>query len=445
MINSIDSEYALIGSLVLMAEAKPVSEMYNIITRVDESDFSDYTCGTIYRFIKLSVMAESSFDVVSLYSQIEESRIPGPEIKFSDIGAIAMRQPGFSAIESHLAKVLDCSMRRKAIAAISNLIDQVQNGESVMQSLGLAESAIDVLMQKTNGENTGLTHMSELMHDWVERANAQYENMACEVGYTSGFRGADESLGESLIPSGSLVIVGANPGKGKTAVMVRMSTEIARQYPDRAVHVYSLEMPSAQIVDRLMGQSVNNKKPKHFDDLDWARIAEQMSVFKSTNLYVCDSSEMSVDQIKANARAAVARGERIGAIFVDYLTLLKMAKAERRDLSVGEVSKQCKRLAKELNCIVVLLSQLSRANMQRTNKRPINSDLRESGQIEADADLIYFPYYELLFDEEAQCGPFAELICSKNRHGAAETTYAKVVNGVWQDCDQLEARSRIQS
>ena len=138
MVNSIDSEYALIGSLIMMAESNPVSEMYNIVARVDESDFSDYTCGTVYRFIKLSVMAENSFDVVSLHSSIEASKIAGPEIKFSDIGAIAMRQPGFSAIESHLAKVLDCSMRRKAIAAISNLIDQVQNSENVMQSLGLA-------------------------------------------------------------------------------------------------------------------------------------------------------------------------------------------------------------------------------------------------------------------------------------------------------------------
>lgn len=445
MINSIDSEYALIGSLILMAESKPVSEMYNVIARVDESDFYDYTCGTIYRFIKLSVMAESSFDVVSLYSQIEESRIPGPEIKFSDIGAIVMRQPGFAAIESHIAKVLDCSMRRKVIAAITNLVNQVESGENVMQSLGLAESAIDVLLQKANGENTGLTHMSDLMPDWVERANANYENRACEVGYTTGFRGADESIGDELIPPGSLVVIGANPGKGKTAVMVRMATEIARQYPDRSVHVYSLEMPSVQIVDRLMGQAVNNKKPKHFEDVDWARVAEQMGLFNGTNLYVCDSTSITVEQIKANARAELATGKRVSAILVDYLTLLKMPKSERRDLSVGEVSKQCKRLAKELNCVVVLLSQLSRSNMQRTNKRPINSDLRDSGQIEADADMIFFPFYEYLFDDEATCGPFAELICSKNRHGPAETTYAKVINGVWQDCDQLEARNRIQS
>lgn len=445
MINSIDSEYALIGSLILMAETKPVTEMYAPIARVDESDFYDYTCGAIYRFIKLSVLAESSFDVVSLYSQIEESMIPGPEIKFSDIGAIVMRQPGYAAIESHIAKVLDCSMRRKAISAISGFINQIEAGDNIMQSLGLAESAIDVLMQKANGESSGLTHMSELMRDWVSRAESQYSGNTYEVGYTTGFSGADASLGEELINPGSLVVVGANPGKGKTALMVRMSTEIARQYPSRVVHVYSLEMPTQQIVDRLMGQSVNNQKPKYFTDLEWAKVAEQMSVFKGTNLYVCDDSAMSVEQIKSNARAEIAKGNRIGAIFVDYFTLLKMPKADRRDLAVGEVSKQCKRLAKELNCVVVLLAQLSRANMQRTNKRPINSDLRDSGQIEADADLIYFPFYEILFDEDSTCGPFAELICSKNRHGPAETTYCKVVNGVWQDCDQLEAKNRIQS
>lgn len=445
MINSIDSEYALVGSLILMAEAKPITELYSIVARVDESDFSDYLCGVVYRFIKLSVLAEQSFDVVSLYTQISESITAGPEIRFTDVGGIALRQTGFSAIESHIAKVLDSSMRRKSLSAISELMIQIESGENIMQSLGLAESAIDVLMQKANGESSGLVHMVEHMQNWVARAEAQYEKRACEAGYTTGFRGADESLGDDLLKPGSLIVIGANPGKGKTALMVRMSTEIARQYPQRVVHVYSLEMPSEQIVDRLMGQAVNNQKPKYYTDLDWARLAEQMSVFNGTNLYVCDDAAMSVEQIKANARAEIAKGNRVSAIFVDYLTLLKMPKAERRDLAVGEVSKQCKRLAKELNCVVILLAQLSRANMQRTNKRPINSDFRDSGQIEADADYIYFPYYELLFDEESTCGPFAELICSKNRHGAAETTYCKVVNGVWQDCDQQEARMRIQA
>lgn len=444
MINSLDSERAFVGSLILMAEEKPINELFKYVNKVEESDFSDLVCKITYRYIKQMVLAENPFDLTTLYDAIEKSKmLNGVEILFSDVGQLAFNQSGFAAIESHQAKIIDCSMRRAALQEVSLLMQRIEDGEDVTQSIGQAESVMSVLLSKASSDDSGLTHMRDLLPEWIAEAEAQHSDKPVEVGFTSGFSGLDEILGEKLLKPKSMLVIGANPGKGKTSLMITMSTAIARQYPDREVHVYSLEMPKEQIVDKLMLQAVNNKKPKWWVDTDWGMIGSQVELFGSTNLYVCDKVGLAVEQIKANARAQVAKGKRISAIFIDYATLLKMPKADRRDLSVGLVSMACTALAKELNCLVVLLSQLSRANESRVNKRPQNSDLRDSGQIEQDATYILFPYYDYLFNPESDCGPFAELGLSKNRHGATGVSYAKVINGVWNDCDQQEARARL--
>lgn len=436
------NEQALIGSLLNMAESRPITEMYRYVVQLEPSDFTMQLCGTVFDVIRNAVMKESAFDVSTIYGEIER-RDPKTPIKFTDVGALHFNQGGYSAIDSHLKAVVAASMARKAIKVLQNTITALSQSEDVLAAVGLAESAIEQIMQKAHGESSELTHVSDLMINWVQRANDQCAGVETEVGVTTGFNGLDEMLGDDLMKAGSVAVIGANPGKGKTAMMISMSMAAAEQYPDRSVHVYSLEMPSEQIIDRMMGSAVQNKKPKHFNDTDWGLISNHMERLKGTNLYVADNPVLTVEQIKMNARATISQGGRVSVIFVDYLTLMKLPKADRHDLSVGEVTKQCKRLAKEIGCVVVLLAQLNRANMQRANKRPINSDLRDAGQIEADADYIFFPYYDLLFNEDSNCGPFAEIIGSKNRHGQAHTTYAKVINGVWMSCDQQEARTRL--
>ena len=440
MIDSTQAERAFIGALFLMAEEKPVSEMFRFVAQIEPADIQCQKCALVYLFVKKSVMAEQSFDWVSIHNEIEQSREQREKIGFTELGAIIKEQSGYAAIDSHAKLIKNASLQRKSLQVLTSLYESIQLSDNIVQSLGNAESAIEALMQKAHGESSGMVHIGQLISDWVARADDEYQGKETEKGVTFGFNGVDEMLGDDLLKPGSLVVIGANPGKGKTAVMVTSSIEMARQYPDRTVQVYSLEMPSAQIADRMMGSAVQNKKPKHYQDTDWGKIGSHIEQLNSTNLYVCDNPVLTVEQIKMNARDVIAQGGRISAIFVDYLTLMKLPKADRHDLSVGEVTKQCKRLAKEIGCVVVLLAQLSRSNMQRANKRPINSDLRDSGQIENDADYIFFPYYDFLFNPDSECGPYAEMICGKNRHGKAETTYAKVVNGVWMNCDQKDAQ-----
>ena len=285
MINSLDSECAFIGSLIIMAEQKPVTELFKHVNKVDEGDFSDLVCKIAYRYIKQMVLAEQPFDVVTLYDKIEaSSMLNGVEVRFSDIGQLAANQSGFAAIDSHQAKIIDCSMRRTALQEVSLLMQRIEEGEDVVQSIGCAESAMSVLLGKASSDDSGLIHMKDLIPEWIADAEADQRNEPVEVGFTSGFSGLDEILGEKLLKPKSMLVIGANPGKGKTSLMITMSTAIARQYPDREVHVYSLEMPKEQIVDKLMLQAVNNKKPKWWADSDWGLIANQLEVFKSSNL-----------------------------------------------------------------------------------------------------------------------------------------------------------------
>lgn len=443
MIDTTQHELAFVGSLFEMALDKPVTEIFKYVSRVDPDDLTDQVCSTAYRFIKRAVMNEQHFDVVSIAGEIESAKIPGLHIGFSDIGAIHRNHSGYAAIESHINQIKQASLRRGAINTVTAMLGYLQTSENVLQAIGAAESAISKLIEKANGGASDLTHITELLNDWIIRAEDEADGKSQEVGFTTGFESSDRMLGDCKMKPGSLLVIGANPGKGKSALMVTMSVAIAEQYKNMEVHVYSLEMPAPQITDRVMGLPVQNKKPKYYADHDWGLISDHLERLKQTKLYICDNPVLTVEQIKMNARNTISKGGRVSAIFVDYLTLMKLPKADRHDLSVGEVTKQCKRLAKELGCVVVLLAQLSRTNMNRANKRPINSDLRDSGQIENDADYILFPFYEPLFDSESQAGPYAELIWSKNRHGPYETQFAKVVNGVWKDCDQQEAKARF--
>lgn len=439
----IQHELAFVGSLFEMALEKNPSEMFRYVSMVEPDDLQDQVCSTAYRFIKRAVLNEQSFDVVSIATDIERANLPGVYVTFSDIGALHRNQSGYAAIESHINQIKNAALRRGAITAVQAMLFQLQTTDNVLQAIGSAESSISKLIEKANGGASDLTHITELLNDWTIRAEDEAAGKALEIGFTTGFKSSDEMLGDEKLKPGSLLVIGANPGKGKSALMVTMSVAIAEQYKNMECHVYSLEMPAPQITDRVMGLPVQNKKPKHYADHDWGLIGDHLMRLKETKLYICDNPVLTVDQIKANARNAISKGSRVSAIFIDYLTLMKLPKADRHDLSVGEVTKQCKRLAKELGCVVVLLAQLSRTNMNRANKRPISSDLRDSGQIEQDADYILFPFHEPLFDSESQAGPYAELIWSKNRHGKYETKFAKVLNGVWLDCDEQEALARF--
>lgn len=436
MINSISSEYAFVGALYSLAEDHGQASAIKHVLNLDKSDFTDSLAGDLFNEIKKKVIDDQPFDVLVLSTGLNS--IYGQDYGlFSEIGRLVRGNSSYAAIESHKSAVLRSSQRRKIKAALIEAQREIELEHDILKSLGKLESTVEKLMGMAANNQSGFVHLGDLMMDWVNTADEIIAGKQQEPGFTTGLNALDEHLGEKLILPGSLFVIGANPSAGKTALMVKMAEGMAFKNPHDQVLIYSLEMPNNQIAERFAGLSTDNTNPKYFDDVHWGKLSGALELYKGSNIYCCDNSVVSVSTIKSDCRERAQKG-KISCIMVDYLTLMEMPKKDRNDLSVGEVTKQLKRLAKELGCVVILLCQLSRDNMKRANKRPIKSDLRESGQIEQDADYILFPYRDLQFNPESFAGNFCELILDKNRHGATGTVYAQFRSGVWHDCDQAQ-------
>lgn len=440
MIDAKTNEFSLIGGLFSLVEEQGNAAAIKYVMQLEADDFTERLLSNAFSLIKDAVIADHSFDLGIIAGEMQKRFDYGHEV-FTELGEVIRNNTSYAAIESHKKAVKQAAVKRKVQQHLMDAFQEMEQSDNPLKTLGALESRIETMMGVASDNQSGFVHLGELMSEWLERADDIIAGKNQEPGLTTGIESLDEVLGEKLILPGSLFVIGANPGSGKTGLMVRMAEGMAVKNPDEQILIYSLEMPNSQIADRFAGLATGNTNPKYFRDEHWGLLSNQLELYKRSNVYCCDNSAVSVSTIKSDCRERAQDG-KIACIMVDYLTLMEMPKKDRNDLSVGEVTKQLKRLAKELGCVIVLLCQLSRANMQRANKRPIKSDLRDSGQIEQDSDYILFPYRDSQFNNDSPAGEFAELILDKNRHGATGTPYARFKNGVWYECDQIEAANR---
>lgn len=440
MIDTSYNEVALVGAIYNLTEDHGTAAAIKYVLPFSKTDFTDPFIADMFQVMRDFIVDETSFDIITICEKLQ-SDFGADTSVLSSVGEVIRKNSSYSAIDSHKATVLRATLRRKIIMALGSAQEEINKEEDIYKSLGKLETTFDKLMGMTSTSESKFSHLGDLMNDWIVTTEDIIAGKEVEPGITTGLSSLDDLLGDKLMLPGSLFVIGANPGSGKTGLMVRMAEGMAYKKPDDQVLIYSLEMPNNQIADRFIGLATDNSNPKYYQDDHWAKISQALELYKRSNIYCCDSSAVSVATIKSDSRERAQHG-KIACIMIDYLTLMEMPKKDRNDLSVGEVTKQLKRLAKELGCVVVLLCQLSRSNMQRANKRPIKSDLRDSGQIEQDADYILFPYRDKQFNEDSPAGDFAELILDKNRHGPTGTPYAKFKNGVWYECDQAEANHR---
>ena len=437
MSNAIYNEYALAGAIFSLVEDHGVAPAIKHVMQVDAADFTDNFVGSMYAVMKASIIDDQAFDLITVCESLQ-AQYGHDNSVIADVGRLVKDNRSYSAIESHKRAVKTAAIKRLAMQSLLDSYHEMEQTDDPVKTLGRLESKVEAMMGYSSNEKSGFTHLGDLMMQWVNDADDIIQGKQKEPGFTSGIDAVNDLLGEKLLLPGSLFVIGANPGAGKTGLMVKMADGMARQSPQDQVLIYSLEMPNSQIADRFAGLHTDNTNPKFFDTVHWGKLSDALELYKRSNIYCCDNSVVNVSNIKADCRERAQNG-KIACIMVDYLTLMEMPKKDRNDLSVGEVTKQLKRLAKELGCVVILLCQLSRANMQRANKRPIKSDLRDSGQIEQDADYILFPYRDAQFYPDSPAGIYAELILDKNRHGSTGTVYAAFKNGTWQDCEQAQA------
>lgn len=328
--------------------------------------------------------------------------------------------PTSANVKEYASIVRDKSMLR----AIANAGAEIQNlafsgGGSAAEVAELAEQKIYSVRQ--GREIKGLSPLKSVIMDLYAQLDERSRSESDIPGLSTGFRDLDVAL--TGLNKSDLILVAARPGMGKTAFALNIALNAAKS-SGKDVVVFQLEMSKDQLASRFLASEAlldsHKLKTGSLNQDDWIKIARATSVLAKTHLYVDDNPAITVAEIKAKCRRL---GENLGLIVIDYIQLMQSGgkRSENRVQEVAEISRSLKIMAKELNVPVVCLSQLSRAAEQRADKRPMLSDLRESGAIEQDADIVMFIYRDDYYDAESDDKNVAEIILAKNRHGATGT------------------------
>ena len=279
------------------------------------------------------------------------------------------------------------------------------------------------IAEKRSSSTEGPQNVISVLESTIARIDtlSKLENHSGVTGVTTGFVDLDKKTA-GLQPS-DLIIVAARPSMGKTTFAMNLC-ENAAMASDKPVLVFSLEMPAEQIMMRMIASLARVDQTKirtgqNLDETEWSKIASVFGMFKQkNNLYIDDSSGLTPTELRSRARRVYRENNGLSMIMVDYLQLMRApAFSDNRTLEIAEISRSLKALAKELEVPVVALSQLNRTLEQRADKRPVNSDLRESGSIEQDADLIMFIYRDEVYNDNSEDKGVAEIIIGKQRNG----------------------------
>ncbi len=332
---------------------------------------------------------------------------------------------------------------RDAEAALEKVLEQIRsarNGESALAALEAAKltvSAIDI-----SADTVQPVHISELLTAVADEVESRSQGKETRCLLT-GIEELDAMTGG--IESTDLVFIAARPSMGKTELALDIIDKVSAQ--GHGVLFFSMEMSDTQITKRMVsaagGMSMSRLKAvDKFEDEDWARFFNGMERMATRNIWITDATGLTIDQIQQTATRYQIAHPEIALVVIDYLALIKIQSTARYDLAVGEVSKGLKNLAKSNKTPVLALSQLSRGVESRPNKRPMNSDMKNSGEIEADADLILMLYRDEVYNPESPAKGIAEINVTKQRNGELGTIYRRFYNGHFLPIDQEEARQR---
>ncbi len=336
------------------------------------------------------------------------------------LGNLVNMVPSVSNIDSYCKIVSDKFYIRSLMQTARNIISDIQSGET--DASVLLDSAEQRIYDIRQGRNTtGLTPIHEIVSEtYLHIGQIAGPDREKYLGIHSGFSHLDAVT--SGLNKSDLILIAARPAMGKTAFALNIAQNVAKANKDKQVCIFSLEMPREQLVSRLLSSAalVDSHKLRSgfLTGDDWVRLAAGACYLNDLPIYIDDTASITVQQIKAKLR----RMKNLGLVVIDYLGLIASTlKTENRVQIVGEITRQLKIMAKELDVPIILLSQLSRGPESRTDKRPMLSDLRESGSIEQDADIVMFLYRDAYYNKENTNQNEAECIVAKNRHGETGT------------------------
>lgn len=349
---------------------------------------------------------QKPIDLITLIESLESKGLGEQAGGFAYMAEISKNTPSAANIVHYAMLVREKAMERYGIDKLNSATELLysRNGMTTSQKFDAIQTLFtDIADYAKTGNRRGLREFSEVMGDWVDEVEARWSDSDATRGLSTGIGSLDDLLQPKGLVKGALMVIGARPKMGKTTLYSQLAVNCAEVEQLPAL-MFSLEMPDKQIVERMIGQvSRVNTDVFYGDRYDDAQVAMAFAaggrLAQTGNLYVDDTPGITLAHIVAESRRIKRERGAVGMVLVDYLTLMTADKADRNDLAYGIITKGLKNLAKELNCIVVLLTQLNRDLEKRTNKRPMPSDSRDTGQIEQDCDYWIGIYREGAYDE----------------------------------------------
>ncbi|MGM8228421.1 replicative DNA helicase [Cellvibrio sp. ARAG 10.3] len=423
--HSIEAEQAVLGGLML--DNKRLDAVLEVISEVD---FYREDHRQIFKMMQILQENAQPLDVITLSEELHRhdqlERVGG----LAYLVEMANNTPSAANIVAYARIVRERSTLRQLIAAAQEISKSSYNPSGLDSDdlLQLAEKRVAEIAEDRPKEG-GLVGVNDLLKATVQRIDELFRSGSDITGVPSGI--ADLDTRTSGWQPGELIILAARPSMGKTALALNF-VESAMFSQNRPVLVFSMEMPSAAMVMRMMssvgridqGRMRNGKLTEE----DWPKLSSAVAKMKDKLLFIDDTPGLSPQELRARVRRIAREHGNPGMIMVDYLQLMQIAgSSEGRTQEISEISRSLKAIAKEFDCPLIALSQLNRGVEQRPNKRPMNSDLRESGAIEQDADVILFIYRDEYYNEDSPDKGIAELIIGKQRNGEIGTCRAAFI------------------
>ncbi len=416
--HSIESESSVLGGLLLDNAAwDRVSDL------LGDSDFYRYEHRLVYGAIGHLINASKPADVITVFEQLQ-SQGKAEEIGgLAYLNSLAQYVPSAGNIRRYAEIVRERSILRKLVSASDEIATNAFNpqGRPVADIVDEAEQKIFNIGEQGSRLKQGFQGMETLVVQLLDRVQEMADNPNDVTGVPTGFYDLDRMT--AGFQAGDLIVLAARPSMGKTALAINIAEHVALN-EGLPVAVFSMEMGAAQLAVRIVG-SIGRIDQSHLrtgrlTDEEWPRLSEAIERLRNISLHIDESAGLTSSELRANARRLARQCGQLGLIVVDYLQLMSGSSSseENRATELGEISRGLKMLAKELKCPVVALSQLNRSVESRPDKRPMMSDLRESGAIEQDADIIMFIYRDEYYTKDACKEPgVAEIIIAKQRNG----------------------------
>ncbi|MFT3931924.1 MAG: replicative DNA helicase [Spongiibacteraceae bacterium] len=417
--HSLEAEQSVLGGLMIANDAwDKVADM------VTDNDFYRPEHRLIFRRMAQLVEAGQPIDIVTLADALTHADELDRAGGFAYLAEIARNTPSAANIRAYAIAVRERSSLRALINAAQTIADSGfhPEGRSSAELLDDAERRI-AQISEDRPKAGGPEAINPLLKKAVDRIDELFNSDSTITGISTGFKDLDDMT--SGLQRGDMVVVAARPSMGKTTFAMNL-VEHAVLNGNKPVIVFSMEMPAEQLILRMLSSigRINQTKVRtgKLEDEDWPKLSAAITKLKDRPLFIDDTPALSPIEIRARTRRIAREHGAPGMIMIDYLQLMQIAgSTEGRTAEISEISRSMKAMAKEFECPVVALSQLNRGVEQRPNKRPVNSDLRESGAIEQDADVIMFIYRDEVYNEESPDKGVAEIIIGKQRNGPIGT------------------------